>query len=155
MNNSLSSVHPCEIFILVGMLIFFTTLDLIDACLLLVGSKTQTLSNNKNISEIGTIATKSVKENHSLSPSTKPGTRTVAPKKEAGTFVAVSPLKPSASSPKTKPSESLSASTKSTTPKRTRKKSTTSPLHVATLPGTLKSVPTTNETNETKSLTNH
>lgn len=148
MNNSssISDLHPCEIFLLAGLIIFNAIIELIDSCLLLSGLKTKQLSKSTNVSKTGTTVTTNTKANLSPSPSTTPGSSTVDQKKVVGISVAVIQSKPSASSPGSKPSESSSVSTKSTTPKSTKKRSTTSALRRATLPGTQKPVPTTNET---------
>jgi hypothetical protein len=119
MNNhlTLSNLHPCEIFLVAGFIIFDSIVDLIEACLLLLGLKTKQL--NKSMVDSKKIVDSSVAVTQSKSP---------AP-----------PLR-------NKPSRNSSASTKTTTPRRTKKRSTPSLLQGTTLPGILNNTRTKNET---------
>ena len=119
MNNhlTLSDLHPCEVFLVAGIIIFDSIVDLIEACLLLFGLKTKQLNRS-----------------------------TVDSKKIIDSSVAVTQSKPPAPPLRSKLSRNSSASTKSTTPRRTKKRSTPSLLQGTTLPGILNNTRTKNET---------
>lgn len=121
--QSIQDLHPIEIVLVFILLIAATILNLCTPSP--VGNK-KPQSKELNGLPDGITVTPSSKVNPSPSPSTKSGTSTVDQKKADGPSSAVTPSKPSASSPSRRRSGFSTNSTKSTTRKSTTTKRTTS-----------------------------
>ena len=123
MKHTLAEAHPIEVLVFLFITVFEAIVTIYQ-CTPLLLSRVNQKQNVSVASVIGITTTALLKANQLQSPSTKSGISSEVQKKVVGLTKAVSPSKPSASSPRRRQSTNSSGSTTST--KRTRTPAMTS-----------------------------